>query len=105
MPLTAKPLSTAYRNLGEKNYRLGVEIVDTDGDAVDITGSVTLIYTDPNGSTFEETGTSVENEAYYQVTALDFQVSGTYKYWIKCFDVDIYGPFELKIMDVPEISS
>ena len=104
MALIAKPITTSYKNLGE-TYKLGIKVVDADGDAVDITGSVTLIYTDPNGSTFEEIGTSVDNEAYFDVTETDFQISGTYKYWIKCFDGDIYGPFELKIMDVPEISS
>ncbi|MGD9157289.1 MAG: hypothetical protein PVG39_02690 [Desulfobacteraceae bacterium] len=106
MPLTAKPLSTAYRNLGEKNYRLGVEIVDADGEAVEITGDVSLIYTDTEGDTYEETGVSEDNIAYYDVTDGDlFSPSGTYKYWIKCFDLDIYGPFELKILPVPEITS
>jgi hypothetical protein len=104
MALTAKPLVTSFRNLGEYNYKLGVEVVDENGDDVNIIGDVTIIYTDTTGVTKELVGASDGNVAYYLVKNGDFPVSGTYRYWIKCFTLDKYGPFELKIMDVPQIT-
>jgi hypothetical protein len=105
MALIAKPLVTSHRNLGEYNFRLGVEIVDENDDPFNITGDVYLIITNPDGTTDKLTGASNENIAYYSVQDGDFPVSGTYQYWIECFGLDIYGPFELKIYEVPEISS
>ncbi len=103
--LIARPLVTSYRNLGEYGYRLGVEIVDENNDAVAITGDVSMLYTDTDGVTIEVDGASDGNIAYYDVEDGDFSVSGTYKYWIKCFSLDTYGPFELKIMEVPAVTS
>lgn len=107
MSLVARPLATSYKNQGEHSYKLGIEVVDENGDDVDITGDVSLIISNAAGLTIERSGQSSENQAYYTVQSDDMMclVSDTYLYWVDCFNLDRYGPFELKIMYVPSISS
>ena len=100
MSFIAKPLGIAYRNKGEYNYKIGVTVVDENGDAVTVTGDVKILYIDLSGNIQQLTGAKSENVAYYTVLITDFTESGTYKYWVQCFDKDIYGPYELKIMDI-----
>lgn len=100
MSFIAKPLGIAYRNKGEYNYKIGVTVVDENGDAVTITGDVEVEYIDTDGTIKYLTGSKSENIAYYNVLITDFIESATYKYWVNCFDLDKYGPFELKIMDI-----
>lgn len=100
MALIAKPIETHYRNKGEYGYSIGVTVVDEDGVAVDITGDVKILYIDLAGKIQQLIGSKSDNVAFYAVLITDFTVSGTYKYWVQCFDNDIYGPFELKIMDI-----
>lgn len=92
--------AAAHKNLGEYGYKLGIEVYDENDAPVTITGDVTLIYDDPAGTQHTEIGSKSGNEAYYTVQNDDFTVSGTYRWWIKCFALDIYGPFELKIWDI-----
>jgi hypothetical protein len=96
--IIAAPLSTAYRNEGEYGYKIGIEVYDSNGDAVDVTGDVVLLYQDLDGTIVELEGDSDGNTAFYEVEDGDFLISGTYRYWIQCFDRERYGPYELKIM-------
>ena len=104
MSIIAKPLNIAYRNQGEYGYKLGIEVYEADDNGnidfdspVTITGDVKLIWTDLDGSIYTEDGAKSENQAYYTVQQGDFDISGSYRYWIQCFNREIYGPYELKI--------
>jgi hypothetical protein len=100
MAIIAKPLGIAWRNLGEYNYKIGVEVIDENGDPVEVTGDVKILYIDTDGTDKEFIGSKSDNLAYYNVEDGDFAESATYRYWVQCFDKDIYGPYELKIQDV-----
>lgn len=114
MSIIVHPLNTAYRNQGEYNYKLGIEVYDSDDNGnidfstpIDITGDVTLMYQDLDGTINELTGSKNGNQAYYVVQDDDpFCItSGSYRYWVKCFNKEIYGPYELKTMLVGEVES
>jgi len=97
--VNAEPIFTDYKNQGEYGYKLGVAVVK-DGSPVTIPGDVNLIYYSISGARITVAGSSAENIAYYDVLATDFIIPGSYRYWIECFDLNIYGPFELKILKV-----
>jgi len=100
MSVNAKPLYTYYKNQGEFGYKIGIEVVDVDGEPVTITGDVNFIFYDTLGIKNTKSGLKTENTAYYDVLVTDFLTAGSYRFWMQCFNREIYGPFELKILKV-----
>jgi hypothetical protein len=97
--MTISARNIAYRNKGEQ-ITLAINLVDDDGEAVTITGDVVLHYRDPDDVLTSVSGSSSTNTAYYVGTAgADFMTPGKYRWWIEVMD-NIYGPYELEILDV-----
>lgn len=97
--MTISARSVAYRNKGE-TVSLGVNLVDENGADVTITGSVSLVYRDPDDVQHTAAGSTTGNTAYYiSASGVGFETVGKYRWW---FDImgQTYGPYELEILDV-----
>jgi len=100
MSVDAEPIAITYKNQGEYGYKLGIAVIDEDSDPVTIPAGVNFIYYDTLGVKNTVVGARSANIAYYEALITDFLIPGSYRYWLECFTLDIYGPFELKILKV-----
>jgi hypothetical protein len=97
--MTISARQIACRNKGDQ-ITLAINLVNDSGEAVTITGDVVLLYRDPGDVLTSVAGSSSANIAYYVgVAGIDFTIPGMYLWWIEVMD-NIYGPYELEILDV-----
>lgn len=99
--MIATPISEAYKNYGEYNYKVGITLKDASGDPVPITSdTIRIIFLTPINTIDTVDGDKTENKAYCDIVEGDLLISGDWWYWVDLGNGQIYGPFVIKIYEV-----